>query len=264
MIKNETHIVKSIDIAYLTGILVKAIGYADSDPETSLMYARKSAEGICRHIFSQEVGNPGNNRLDKLIELLSCKDFLPERIKIPLRVIQQYGNYAVHIQPDKKSIERSYIEPCLTALVHVTNWYFHDYLNVEIPREIVATNNEYEPFIAPIEEPATLDYPTMAKEMGLPSHLRPYQWEGLSFLVRSQAALLSDEMGLGKTVQTIVALRVILRGSVTKRVLIITPASLVFNWKRELDVWAPNLTVRRVMGSTHTIFPMYVRRNTTC
>ena len=135
----------TVDKAYLTGVIVKAMGYADSDPETSLMYARKSAEGICTHIFFQEIGNPGNNRIDKLIELLANKGFLPERIKIPLRVIQQYGNYAAHVQPDREAIDRSYIEPCLTALVHVTNWYFHDYLATEIPPEIVNANNEYEP-----------------------------------------------------------------------------------------------------------------------
>lgn len=241
----------SIDKAYLTGIIVKAMGYTDSDPETSLMYARKSAEGICTRVFSREIGNPGNNRLDKLIELLSNKDCLPERIKIPLRVIQQYGNYAAHVQPGRESIDRSYIEPCLTALVHVTNWYFHDYLNSEIPAEIVAANNEYEPSLpAPLEEPTTLDYSGIVKEMELPSQLRPYQWEGVSFLAYSEAALLADEMGLGKTVQAIIALRVILRGSVSKRALIITPASLVFNWERELAIWAPNLVVRRVIGTS--------------
>jgi hypothetical protein len=34
------------DTAYLTGIIVKAMTYADRDPETALMYARKSAEGV--------------------------------------------------------------------------------------------------------------------------------------------------------------------------------------------------------------------------
>lgn len=107
------------DTAYLTGIMVKAMTYADRDPETALMYARKSAEGICTNVFSREIGDPGNNRLDKLIELLSNKNVLSERIKLPLRVIQQYGNYAAHVQADRQPIDRDYITPCLTALVHV-------------------------------------------------------------------------------------------------------------------------------------------------
>ncbi len=46
-----------------------------------------------------------------------------------------------------------------------------------------------------------------------------------TILAYNEAALLADEMGLGKTVQAIVALRVILCGSVSRRALIITPAS---------------------------------------
>src|SRR5437899_12966459 len=94
------------DTQYLTGIIVKAMAYADSDPESSLIYARKSAEGICTNVFTRKIGDPGNNRLDKLLELLANKGALPERIKIPLRVIQQYGNYAVHIQADRQPIDR--------------------------------------------------------------------------------------------------------------------------------------------------------------
>jgi SNF2 family DNA or RNA helicase len=236
---------------YLTGIIVKAMRYADTDPETSLMYARKSAEGICKQVFLSEIGNPGNNRLDKLIELLSKKDSLPERIKIPLRTIQQYGNYAAHVQSDHESIERTYIEPCLTALIHVTNWYYHDYLNTKIPPKIATANNEFEP--APIEsteKSVSMDYALAESEMGLPFQLRPYQWEGVSFLVHNDAALLADEMGLGKTVQAIVALRFVFGRSVSKRALIVTPASLTFNWEKELALWAPNLNVRRVMGTS--------------
>src|SRR5688500_1657455 len=45
------------------------------------------------------------------------------------------------------------------------------------------------------------------KDLSLPAEVRPYQQEGISFLLRDDAALLADEMGLGKSVQTIVALR---------------------------------------------------------
>jgi SNF2 family DNA or RNA helicase len=238
------------DTAYLIGILVKAMTYPDSDPEAALMYARKSAECICTDLFSREVGDPGNNRLDKLIELLSNKDALPERIKIPLKVIQHYGNYAAHVQADRKPIDRPYIAPCLTALVHVANWYFHDYLATEVPPELAAANNAFEP-VSPVPsvDPGALDHAVIAKELGLPMPLREYQWEGVTFLVRSGAALLADEMGLGKTIQTIVAIRLLLRNTVSRRALIVAPASLLRNWEQELRTWAPDLTVRRVRGT---------------
>ena len=84
----------------------------------------------------------------------------------------------------------------------------------------------------------------------LPMPLHDFQWEGVSFLCRSESALLADEMGLGKTVQTSVALALLLaRNSDVSRALIVAPASLVTNWMSELATWAPSLTVRRVRGN---------------
>ena len=82
---------------------------------------------------------------------------------------------------------------------------------------------------------------------GIPYPLRAYQIEGVRFLRQSSSALLADEMGLGKTVQTAVALKSGRR--VYGRVLLVVPTSLSLNWQRELEQWAPELTVRRVLGS---------------
>lgn len=197
------------DVKFLSGIIVKAMTYADKDPETALMHARKSAEAICSSVFSREIGDPGKNRLDKLIELLSNKDKIPERIKIPLQVIQQYGNYGAHFQVDQQTIDRYYINPCLGALVQVTNWYYIDYLGIEIPAAVVGVNNEYEPQLPAKTKPtvSTEDLEKMSSELMLLAALRSYQWEGVSFLINNINGLLADEMGLGKTIQTIIALR---------------------------------------------------------
>lgn len=79
--------------------------------------------------------------------------------------------------------------------------------------------------------------------------LRPYQRVGVRFLEDRDAALLADEMGLGKTIQAIMALRAVLSQGASLRALIVTPASLRLNWLREFRTWAPNLTVRLVLGS---------------
>ena len=85
--------------------------------------------------------------------------------------------------------------------------------------------------------------------LGVPARLHDFQWEGVSFLYRNQAALLADEMGLGKTVQTAVALALTLSTrSEMSRALIVAPAALKMNWMSELTKWAPSLTVRSVMG----------------
>lgn len=87
-----------------------------------------------------------------------------------------------------------------------------------------------------------------SRDMALPSPLREYQWEGVSFLYRSEGALLADEMGLGKTVQVAVALRLLIRAGIIQRALIVAPVLLMTNWERELAKWAPELSVRAITG----------------
>lgn len=86
------------------------------------------------------------------------------------------------------------------------------------------------------------------EDLPTPSPLRDYQWQGVAFLSQNEGALLADEMGLGKTVQAAVALRVALRKQGLQRALIVAPVSLIPNWERELERWAPELVVRRVQG----------------
>lgn len=80
--------------------------------------------------------------------------------------------------------------------------------------------------------------------------LRNYQREGVAFLCARPGALLADEMGLGKTVQAGVAVSILRRAAVIRRTLIIAPTALATNWQRELAIWAPSLSTRRVIGSS--------------
>jgi len=56
--------------------------------------------------------------------------------------------------------------------------------------------------------------------------LRPFQEEGVEFLVRHGSAVLADEMGLGKTVQAIAAADWMMTLGEVSRVLVICPASI--------------------------------------
>lgn len=86
--------------------------------------------------------------------------------------------------------------------------------------------------------------------------LREYQKQGFLWIKTLQSngfgGILADDMGLGKTLQVIAfLLSEYLDGKVeeNKRGLIITPASLVFNWKLEIKHFASVLPVKMVVGT---------------
>ena len=95
------------------------------------------------------------------------------------------------------------------------------------------------------------------KDLNLPNPLRPYQWQGVNFLLNHGSGLVADEMGLGKTVQAAVALSLLLPSCERGRTLVVVPASLRLNWERELSSWAPNLSVRRLQGDAEDRFALY-------
>lgn len=73
--------------------------------------------------------------------------------------------------------------------------------------------------------------------------LRDYQVESLSWFETLDylgfGGILADEMGLGKTLQTIS----FLLNKKNKRTLIVTPTSLIHNWKSEFSKFAPSMKV---------------------
>jgi len=83
---------------------------------------------------------------------------------------------------------------------------------------------------------------------GFNGTLRPYQVRGLSWLVflkeHGLGGCLADDMGLGKTIQIISLLLKEREGKTRpKASLIVCPMSVVGNWKREIERFAPDLKV---------------------
>jgi superfamily II DNA or RNA helicase len=89
---------------------------------------------------------------------------------------------------------------------------------------------------------------------GLDARLRDYQLRGLAWLdLMTSLGLggcLADDMGLGKTV-TLIALH--LRRARREPTLVVCPASLLGNWQREINRFAPGVPVRRFHGPDRTL-----------
>jgi SNF2 family DNA or RNA helicase len=100
----------------------------------------------------------------------------------------------------------------------------------------------------------------MAEPEGFIGELRPYQRRGVGWLVYLRrlglGACLADDMGLGKTVQAIAMLlherkRILAEtGRRPDPILLVCPTSVVTNWRREVERFAPMLKVLLHHGST--------------
>ncbi len=88
----------------------------------------------------------------------------------------------------------------------------------------------------------------------LRAELRPYQVRGMSWLAHltqlGLGACLADDMGLGKTIQLLAFLlhRQVERPGDIRPMLLICPTSVIGNWEREIERFAPTLPVLRHYG----------------
>ena len=95
----------------------------------------------------------------------------------------------------------------------------------------------------------TLDNINYEVPLQLKATLREYQITGFKWFKTIShlgfGGILADEMGLGKTIQTI-AFLLSEKGSKT---LIVTPTSLIYNWKNEFETFAPTIKVIIIYGT---------------
>lgn len=90
-----------------------------------------------------------------------------------------------------------------------------------------------------------------SEQMALPKHLkatlRPYQERGYQWLYNNSkvgfGSIIADDMGLGKTLQVIsLLLQFKQEGRLNKRkALIVVPTTLITNWQKEIERFAPEL-----------------------
>lgn len=91
---------------------------------------------------------------------------------------------------------------------------------------------------------------------GLTATLRHYQKDGLNWLNFLDdfnfGCCLADDMGLGKTIQ-VLAFILSQREKVKHNTnLVVVPASLIFNWKAEVEKFAPSIKVKTIYAGERT------------
>ncbi|NOY27959.1 MAG: DEAD/DEAH box helicase family protein [Oligoflexia bacterium] len=91
---------------------------------------------------------------------------------------------------------------------------------------------------------------------GVDARLYPYQVAGVAFLAGRGRAMLADDMGLGKTLQAIAATTVLQAEEGVRRTLIVCPASLKYQWAREIQRFTGQDTVV-VQGSRQQRATLY-------
>jgi hypothetical protein len=90
------------------------------------------------------------------------------------------------------------------------------------------------------------EIPPVKKPRGLKGTLRRYQEQGLAWLRfihdLGSGGVLADDMGLGKTIQTLALLLALKQDKKSMRALVVAPTSVVTNWVREIERFAPSLS----------------------
>ncbi|MBM7648385.1 SNF2 family DNA or RNA helicase [Bacillus ectoiniformans] len=114
-------------------------------------------------------------------------------------------------------------------------------------------NRSFRKMITQLKDVSTI--PLMPASDSLQGELRPYQQLGFSWLAFLRScgfgAILADDMGLGKTIQLIsYLLHVKEKEQPETAALIICPTSVLGNWQKELERFAPDLRVALHYGSS--------------
>lgn len=82
--------------------------------------------------------------------------------------------------------------------------------------------------------------------------LRDYQYQGYCWLYKNVrlgfGSVIADDMGLGKTLQVISCILKLKQDKLIKNSLVVVPTSLLTNWAKELQRFAPELTITTYHG----------------
>lgn len=118
-----------------------------------------------------------------------------------------------------------------------------------VNEENISIGEEFKAFIKDLKDPKHLTFDMPA---GLQATLRPYQETGYKWLSMLDyyglGGVLADDMGLGKTIQSITFILSKIE-KVGGKYLIVSPSSVVYNWEKEFEQFAPSVKTAVISGT---------------
>ena len=181
--------------------------------------------------------------------IINNKDFVPYELNKTVKISVDFGKkldekFLIGFTPEKIRI---------SSVIGEMGNSFHCYIQYRQSVPPVLTYVNKNNILTPLE---TVDYNTVEvdfdkydKSSKDGRKLKILQKEGIKFLLANRKCILADSMGTGKTIQSIVAAM----ASNSKKILIITTASLKTNWKRELTIYNDEKDIQILQGSKDEI-----------
>ena len=181
--------------------------------------------------------------------IINNKDFVPYELNKTVKISVDFGKkldekFLIGFTPEKIRI---------SSVIGEMGNSFHCYIQYRQSVPPVLTYVNKNNILTPLE---TVDYNTVEvdfdkydKSSKDGRKLKILQKEGIKFLLANRKCILADSMGCGKTIQSIIAAM----ASNSKKILIITTASLKTNWKRELTIYNDEKDIQILQGSKDEI-----------
>ncbi len=152
----------------------------------------------------------------------------------------------VKIKDQYVLINQDEVQKLLNNLQKDTDLKTHDLLHAALTEEYKSAKIQISPkakkIISDLLKTDTVELPE-----NLNAELRPYQLKGYEWLYKNIkvgfGSILADDMGLGKTLQVIAAILKLKQENKLKKQkgLIIVPTTLITNWVKEFDKFAPEI-----------------------
>lgn len=181
--------------------------------------------------------------------IINNKDFVPYELNKTVKISVDFG----------RKLNEKFLIGFIPEKIRISNVIgemgnsFHCYIQYRQSVPPVLTYVNKNNILTPLE---TIDYNTVDvdfdkydKSSKDGRKLKTLQKEGIKFLLANRKCILADSMGCGKTIQSIIAAM----ASNSKKILIITTASLKTNWKRELTIYNDEKDIQILQGSRDEI-----------